>query len=197
MPVDILSACRYHTFIMASERFQRRMDRILDQIEDAADRRDWAAVRQGALDLLVFDPENADAKNFLAASQRALGQDAVSPYVQDVSPATTVSQSTEPTSFAEGRYQVKRFLGEGGKKKVYLALETTLDREVAFALIKTDGLDETSRIRIQREAQAMGRLGSHPHIVTVFDLGGEQDQPYMVTELMGGGTGVGGRNRGF
>jgi len=33
----------------------------------------------------------------------------------------------------------------------------------------------------------MGRLGSHPHIVTVFDLGGEQDQPYMVTELMGGG----------
>ena len=187
MPVDILSACRYHTFIMPSERFQRRIDRILDQIEDAADRRDWAAVRQGALDLLVFDPENADAKNFLAASQRALGQDAVSPYVQDVSPATTVSQSTEPTSFAEGRYQVKRFLGEGGKKKVYLALDTTLDREVAFALIKTDGLDETSRIRIQREAQAMGRLGSHPHIVTVFDLGGEQDQPYMVTELMGGG----------
>ena len=33
----------------------------------------------------------------------------------------------------------------------------------------------------------MGRLGSHPHIVTVFDLGEEQDQPYMVTELMGGG----------
>ena len=33
----------------------------------------------------------------------------------------------------------------------------------------------------------MGRLGSHPHIVTVFDLGQEQDQPYMVTELMGGG----------
>lgn len=72
-----------------------------------------------------------------------------------------------------------------------------MEREVAFALIKTDGLDETSRIRIQREAQAMGRLGSHPHIVTVFDLGGEQDQPYMVTELMGGGTGVEGRNRGF
>jgi len=57
---------------MASERFQRRIDRILDQIEDAADRRDWAAVRQGALDLLVFDTENEDAKNFLAAAQRAL-----------------------------------------------------------------------------------------------------------------------------
>ena len=55
-----------------------------------------------------------------------------------------------------------------GKKKVYLAQDTLLDREVAFALIKTEGLDEVSRTRITREAQAMGRLGSHPHIVTVL-----------------------------
>ena len=68
-----------------------------------------------------------------------------------------------------------------------MAQDTALDREVAFALIKTEGLDDTSRHRIQREAQAMGRLGSHPHIVTVFDLGQESNQPYMVTELMGGG----------
>ena len=33
----------------------------------------------------------------------------------------------------------------------------------------------------------MGRLGSHPHIVTVFDLDEEGDQPYMVSELMGSG----------
>ena len=33
----------------------------------------------------------------------------------------------------------------------------------------------------------MWRLGSHPYIVTVFDLGQETDQPYMVTELMAGG----------
>ena len=33
----------------------------------------------------------------------------------------------------------------------------------------------------------MGRLGSRPHIVTVFDLGEEQSKPYMVTELMSGG----------
>jgi hypothetical protein len=111
-----------------------------------------------------------------------------------------------PTSFASGRYTVKKFLGEGGKKRVYLAHDTTLDRDVAFALIKTEGLDQTARERIAREAQAMGRLGAHPHIVTVFDLGeepprlpGDHDsaagpreyelmrQPYMVTELMGGG----------
>jgi len=40
----------------------------------------------------------------------------------------------------------------------------------AINLIKTEGLDEVSRTRITREAKAMGRFGSHPHIVTVFDL---------------------------
>ena len=47
---------------------------------------------------------------------------------------------THPTSFASGRYAVRRFLGEGGKKKVYLAHDTLLDRDVAFALIKTEVL---------------------------------------------------------
>ena len=70
---------------------------------------------------------------------------------------------------------------------MYLAQDTLLDRKMAFALIKTKGLNEVSRTRITREAQAMGRLGSHPHIVIVFDLGQEADQPYMVTELMDGG----------
>jgi len=70
-----------------------------------------------------------------------------------VSPERTpVPAPSQPSSFAGGRYQVQRFLGEGGKKMVYLAHDTTLDREVAFALIKTEGLDDTSRTRIQREA---------------------------------------------
>ena len=102
-------------------------------------------------------------------------------------PTAVAEISSSPTSFSSGRYEVLKFLGEGGKKKVYLAHDTMLDREVAFALIKTEGLDDIGRARVNREAQAMGRLGSHPHIVTVFDLGEENDQPFMVTELMGGG----------
>ena len=51
----------------------------------------------------------------------------------------------QPTSFADGRYQVQKFLGEGGKKRVYLAHDGVLDRDVALAVIKTEGLDETSR----------------------------------------------------
>jgi tetratricopeptide (TPR) repeat protein len=92
-----------------------------------------------------------------------------------------------PTSFANGRYQVKKFLGEGGKKKVYLVHDTLLDRDVAFALIKTEKLDDASRIRVSREARAMGRLGDHPNIVTIHDLGDHEGQPYIVIPVMPGG----------
>src|SRR6266545_670471 len=98
-----------------------------------------------------------------------------------------VPSSTPPTAFCDGRYRVVRFLGEGGKKKVYLAHDTKLDRDVAFALIKTEGLNAEGEARIRREAQAMGRLGDHPHIVPVYDIGEESGQPYLVTQLMGGG----------
>jgi serine/threonine protein kinase/tetratricopeptide (TPR) repeat protein len=107
--------------------------------------------------------------------------------VEKQPPELTKSPSPAPTSFAGGRYQVKKFLGEGGKKKVYLAHDTTLDRDVAFALIKTEKLDEVSRTRIKREARAMGRLGDHPNIVTVYDFGDHEGQPYMVLPLLPGG----------
>ncbi len=93
-----------------------------------------------------------------------------------------------PSSFASGRYNVRRLLGEGGKKRVYLAHDTRLDRDVAFALIKTDGLDADGLVRVRREAQAMGRLGDHPHIVTIFDTGDEGGAPYIVSQYRGGGS---------
>ncbi len=173
---------------MASERIQRRIETLLDEADEAVANSDWAVVRDRAQNVLRLDPDNQDALSYLAAADRDTGisqppAQTTAPLLPASLPATPV----HPTSFANGRYQVNRFLGEGGKKKVYLAHDTLLDREVAFALIKTEGLDEAGRSRIQREAQAMGRLGSHSHIVSVFDLGQEQDQPNMVTELMGGG----------
>ncbi len=101
--------------------------------------------------------ERSDAAGALASEPSASGSAA----------ARAPSQAApQPTSFCDGRYEVKRFLGEGGKKLVYLAHDAKLDRDVAFALIKTDGL-----LRIKREAQTMGRLGDHPHIVSVYDIG--------------------------
>ncbi|MCH7580221.1 MAG: protein kinase, partial [Chloroflexi bacterium] len=92
-----------------------------------------------------------------------------------------------PASFASGRYQVQRFLGEGATKRVYLAHDNRLSRDVAIALIKSARLTEEGIARIQREGQAMGQLGDHPHIVTAYDLGEEAGQPYIVMEYMAGG----------
>ena len=187
-PVDKPTPPTYYSSPMASQRLQRQIERLLDEPVEAIAQREWATVLERAQGVVAIDPEHEEGHACLAAAERALTTTPSTPTIQPaVTTSIPASSPTQPISFANGRYQVKRFLGEGGKKKVYLAHDRTLDREVAFALIKTDGLDEASRTRIQREAQAMGRLGSHAHIVTVFDLGEEQAQPYMVTELMGGG----------
>jgi class 3 adenylate cyclase len=100
----------------------------------------------------------------------------------------TKPPESAPTRVAGGRYEVQRFLGEGGRKRVYLAHDTMLDRDVAIGIVKTQGLDEEGRIRVLREAQSMARLGDHPHVVTVYDIGEEQGDPYIVSQYMAGGA---------
>jgi tetratricopeptide (TPR) repeat protein len=92
-----------------------------------------------------------------------------------------------PESFADGRYEVVRFLGEGGRKRVYLARDSRLARDVAIAVFKSEGADERGLVRARREAEAMAKLGDHPNIVTVHDLGEEDGQLYLVSQYMSGG----------
>ena len=177
---------------MASDRLQQQVERLLDEADQAIIEEDWSTVASRARAILRIDPENSAAISYLAVAERDQSTSTELPIFESSQPITSTAPPItttpdQPTVFANGRYEVKRFLGEGGKKKVYLAHDTMLDRDVAFALIKTEGLDDIGMTRVNREAQAMGRLGSHPHIVTVFDLGQEEGQPFMVTELMGGG----------
>jgi tetratricopeptide (TPR) repeat protein len=97
-------------------------------------------------------------------------------------------RASPPVSVDGGRYRAERLLGEGAHKQVYLARDTTLDREVALALIRAAGLTPERAERVRREAQAMGRLASHPNIVTVYDAGEEGGRPYIVEEYISGGT---------
>jgi serine/threonine protein kinase len=89
-----------------------------------------------------------------------------------------------------GRYQLKSVLGRGAMGLVYEALDPRLDRRVAIkTILKTHLLDDTvaqdySR-RFVREAQAAARL-THPHIVTVFDFGEEDEVAYIVMEFIEG-----------
>jgi len=133
---------------MASDRLQRRLERLLDEAEEAITQLDWRVVHDRAQAVLAIDPENSDGLAFLATAERALANSTPRPTGQPVTTPPTPTQFAtpdQPTSFANGRYQVKQLLGEGGKKKVYLTHDTTLDRDVAFALIKSEALDEVSR----------------------------------------------------
>ena len=170
---------------MPSERIQRQINRLLDEAELAMARLEWEIVMQRAQAVLALDSGNDDARSYFEAAQRATGSQATAP--PPLSPPDSNLLPVQPTAFVQGRYQVKKFLGEGGKKKVYLAHDTVLDRDVAFALIKTEELDDTTRSRILREAQVMARLSDHPNIMQVFDMGQEAGQPYMVLPLMPGG----------
>jgi len=103
-------------------------------------------------------------------------------------PQTSSRNLARPESFVGGRYKVVRLIGEGSSKTVFLAHDNKIDRDVAFALIKTEGLDASGRERISREARAMGKLGDNPYVVSIYDVGEERGQPYIVSQYMAGGS---------
>lgn len=181
--------------LVSSVRVQRQVVRLLEELEEAVISRQWEAVREKCIDVLALEPNNVDAQAFLAAAQRAIGEDSSDGSATGQSAHSSMSMDLSGASVTviNGRYSLGRMIGEGAKKHVYEARDALLDRDVAIAVVKIETLDAISRQRITLEAQAMGRLGSHPHIVTVFDFGefvpkdSREPHPYLVTELMGRG----------
>jgi len=85
-----------------------------------------------------------------------------------------------------GRYDILDKLGEGAMGVVYRARDRSLGRIVALKMLSTEiGDDDELHQRFAREAEAIGRL-SHPHIVSVFDLGEADGRAYMAMELLDG-----------
>ncbi|MCZ7685068.1 MAG: protein kinase [Sandaracinaceae bacterium] len=64
-------------------------------------------------------------------------------------------------------------------------LRSGLDRRVAIKLLHADNGGSIGRARLLREAQAMAKL-SHPHVVTVYDVGPHEDGIYVAMELVDG-----------
>src|SRR5688572_29332302 len=88
---------------------------------------------------------------------------------------------------AIGRYKVIERLGQGGMGSLYLAHDPVIDRMLAIKVLR-DGLDNDElRARFAREARAAGRL-SHPNIVTIFDVGEFDNQPFIAMEYVPGET---------
>jgi len=141
---------------MVSVRIQRRIDALLDEADEAVTADDWKTVRQRANAALSFDANNEDAKAYFEAAVKSLDSETAD-MPASASTATLSPAPAHPSSFVAGRYRVERFLGEGGRKRVFLAHDTTLDRDIAFAQIRTGGLDDFTRERVTREAHSRAR----------------------------------------
>ena len=91
----------------------------------------------------------------------------------------------------EDRYEILGKIGQGGLGAVYRAFDKRLNREVAIKRISAVGEDpelrEESTKQLVKEAGALASL-QHPNIVTVYDVGADDDGPYVVMELINGKT---------
>ncbi|MCC6876393.1 MAG: protein kinase [Sandaracinaceae bacterium] len=84
-----------------------------------------------------------------------------------------------------GRYRLEALLGKGGMGVVYRAAHVATGRKVAVKLLARDA-DEAASQRFLREARIAASL-SHPNLVQVIDVGRtEQEQMYLVLELLEG-----------
>ena len=87
------------------------------------------------------------------------------------------------------RYRDAEHVAHGGMGGVYRATDTQLGRDVAIKVLSERYADDESiRERFKREALAAARLSASPNTVTIFDVGEWEGRPYIVMELLEGGT---------
>ena len=86
-----------------------------------------------------------------------------------------------------GKYQIRQELGKGAMGVVYLGFDPGLEREVALKVMASAIVsDNELKERFEREAKSVARL-QHPNIVTVYDLGyDDQGAPYIAMEYLKG-----------
>ncbi|HET9564334.1 MAG TPA: protein kinase [Mycobacterium sp.] len=88
----------------------------------------------------------------------------------------------------DGRYRVDTLIATGGMSGVYRGLDLRLDRPVAVKIMDSRYAGDNHFLtRFQREARAVARL-KDPGLVAVYDQGIDGQHPFLVMELIEGGT---------
>lgn len=82
------------------------------------------------------------------------------------------------------RYEIQELIGEGATAAVYRGVDARLGRTVAIKVL-LPYVDNTTRQRFQREAQSAAKL-NHPNIMAIYDVGGDEKQPYLIIEYIEG-----------
>ena len=85
-----------------------------------------------------------------------------------------------------GRYMLERRIGAGGFGVVWRAYDEKLERDVAVKIVP-GGDGDPERSRVEREALAAARL-NHPGIVALYEMGSDEHEVYLVSELVRGAT---------
>src|SRR5207237_8996159 len=97
-----------------------------------------------------------------------------------------MSQRPAPESI--GRYRITSMLGAGGMGEVYLAHDERLSRNVAIKILGGGpDADEEAQLRMLREARLIATI-DHPNVCTIYEIGEEADQPYIVMQYVQGET---------
>lgn len=98
-------------------------------------------------------------------------------------------RSARTVGVMSDRYRILEKIGEGGIGAIYRAHDTQLDREVAIKRMFVGGDDkpEETVAALMEEAKILSAL-KHPHIVTVHDVGTDEQGPFIVMELLEGET---------
>ncbi len=87
-----------------------------------------------------------------------------------------------------GRYEIREKIGEGGMGEVYLAHDEQLDRSVALKVLLPEFCCDLERVqRFKLEARAASAL-NHPGIITIHEIGEEDDKLFIATEFVDGIT---------
>ncbi len=87
-----------------------------------------------------------------------------------------------------GDYEIQSLIGSGGMGEVYQARDARLSRDVAIKVLPAYLADDRERLRrFEQEAQAAAAL-NHPNILSIYQMGTYQGEPYLVSELLEGAT---------
>ena len=84
-------------------------------------------------------------------------------------------------ALGQGRYQCKKFLGEGAVGQVWLAYDTQLERSVALKLLHQDNTDQVAGLKgLKDEVQKSLEL-THPNIIRAYDLVEPPEEAAFIT----------------
>ena len=157
---------------------------------------DYERKRQFNKAIPVFEFIQERSSNFRDVSERLARNAEVSNAIvlggsgAPTANGTLVVSSTGMEKPMLGRYQIDKEIGRGAMGMVYLGHDPKIGRTVAIKTLMLSQEFEGDKLaevkdRFFREAETAGRL-NHPNIVTIYDVGEDQDMSYIAMDYLKG-----------